>query len=152
VRRQLHNVLIADVGIREDNLGHFVFADQLAELRLRNDRDAVGVQLARQRGRITAIVDMRNLRRGEGDDVEIGVVAEVDVEVVKIPPAGARDEHAFRGHKSLLALVENPERAAANRRRRSSPACARRSAPETNGKLREAARGCQDLKPYISMF
>ena len=50
-RRDVHHVLVRHVRVGEDDLVDLVLADQLLELGLRADRDAVGIELAgEQRG------------------------------------------------------------------------------------------------------
>jgi len=54
--------------------------------------------LTGQRRRIDAAVDVRDLRRGEGDDLVLRLVAVDKVEVVKVAPSGAGDDHASPVH------------------------------------------------------
>ena len=88
----MHHVLVGHVAVGEHDLLHAVLLDQLRHLRLVVDRDALGVQPAGQLGRVLAVVDVRDLRRREGDDLVRFVVAEVRVEVVEVPARGAHDE------------------------------------------------------------
>ena len=62
-------VLVREVGVGEHDLVDGVRADELGQLVLGADRDAVGVARARQRRRIDALVDAGDLRRRERDDL-----------------------------------------------------------------------------------
>ena len=94
-RREVHHVRVGDVGVREHHFVHAVRPDQLIQLGLRHDRDAGGVAVARQIGWVGAAVDVRDLRRGEGNDVHTGIVTEHDVERVEVASAGPSDDHAL---------------------------------------------------------
>jgi len=89
---------VGDVGVGEHDLVHFVEADQVDELTLGNDRDALGISLPGEPGRVGAPVDVRDLGRGECDHVHIGVGTEDDVERVEVTPAGTGDDDAFHDH------------------------------------------------------
>ena len=67
----MHHVLVRDVGVREDDLVHFVLRDQGLELVLRLDRDAVRVALPGELGGVDAPSDVGDLGRGEGDDLVV---------------------------------------------------------------------------------
>jgi hypothetical protein len=97
-RRDVHHVLVRDVRVREDDLVHVVPGDQLLELRLRRDRNPVRIQLARQLLRIDAPVDVRDLRRREGDDLVLLAAAVDEVEVVKVPTGRTCDENPCPCH------------------------------------------------------
>jgi hypothetical protein len=66
-RGEMHHLLVPDIAIGEDDLVDAVAAHRL-ELRLWEDRDAIGVERARERRRIAPRGDARDLRRGEGED------------------------------------------------------------------------------------
>ena len=100
-RRLVHHGLVLQVGVREHDLVDAVLADELRELVLGADLDAVGVQRAGEHGRIDAIVDPGDLGRGEGDDLGLRVVTERDVEVVEVASAGSHDDQL--AHCSLLS-------------------------------------------------
>ncbi len=82
------------VGIREYDLIDFVITDQLLQIALRVDGNALRVERARQRRRIAAAVDIGDLRGGEGDDACAFVLAKDSVEIVKIAAGGAGDHDA----------------------------------------------------------
>jgi hypothetical protein len=69
-----------------------VLADHGLELLLGDDRDAVGIKLPGERGRIDAAVDVRNLCRREGDDLVLRAVPIDDVEVVEVAAGCAGDD------------------------------------------------------------
>jgi len=52
----VHEVLVAHVAVGKDDLFDVVLLDQCGHLRLVVDRDAVGVELAGQGGRVLAVV------------------------------------------------------------------------------------------------
>ena len=92
-RRDVHHVLVRDVGVREDDFVHVVLVDQLLELVLGRDRDPVPVELASQLRRVDPPVDVRNLRRREDDDLVLLAAAVDEVEVVEVPTGRACDQH-----------------------------------------------------------
>ena len=93
-----HHVGIGDVAVGENNLVDVVLLDQLGDAGLLEDGDSLGIEPAGQGGRILAARDVGDLRGSEGDDLVVGVVAEVGVEVVEIPSRRARDDHFLSGH------------------------------------------------------
>ena len=97
----VHDVLVGDVAVGEVDLGDAVLPDQGVELLFGVDGDAVGVELAGQDGRVLPAVDVGDLGRGEGDDLEVRVVPEIGVEIVEIAPRGAHDDHLFHKNFSL---------------------------------------------------
>jgi len=60
---------VAHVRVAEDDIVDPLVLDQLRELALVVDRDPVRVALAGEAGRVPPIVDERDLRRGERDDL-----------------------------------------------------------------------------------
>ena len=91
-RRLVHHRLVLEVGVAEDDLVDVVPVDELRQLLLGPNRYPVRVPPSGERGRIDAIGDSGDLRRREGDDVGVRVVAEGDIEVVEVPPAGSHDD------------------------------------------------------------
>jgi hypothetical protein len=69
-----------------------------ASARVGQDRDPLRIQIAGELGRVDATVDVRDLRRREGDDLGLAVTTVDEVEVVEVAPCGAGDEHAGSGH------------------------------------------------------
>src|SRR3972149_1679127 len=70
----------------------------------RVDRDALRVEGPREGRGVPPALDARDLSRGEGDDLVLLVVPEVDVEVVEVAARGAEDDDASR----LCHAVGNP--------------------------------------------
>jgi len=96
-RRLVHDVLVGEVAVGQHDLVDLVVADDRRQLLLRQDRDAVGVVAAGQRGWVGAAGDPGDLGGGEGDHPGLRVVAEDGVEVVEVAPAGAHDHHGPHG-------------------------------------------------------
>ena len=70
--RLVHHVGVADVAVREDDFVDVVLGDELGEAGLGHDGDARRVARAGERGGEGAVVDPRDLRRGEGDELDCG--------------------------------------------------------------------------------
>jgi hypothetical protein len=100
-RRLVHHRLVLEVGIGEDHLVDAVGANELGQLLLRADRDALGIERPGERGREDAVRDAGNLRRREGDHLRLGVVAEDDVVVVEVASAGSHDDDLAHGWTSF---------------------------------------------------
>ncbi len=97
-----HHVLIVDVRIGEDDLIHPEIADQVRELAFGMDWDSLRIVRPGQLGGVAAAIDVRDLCRGECDDLVTGVAPEEGVEVVEIAPCGAHDQHTCLSHDLLL--------------------------------------------------
>jgi len=95
---EAEDVGVGDVAVREDDLLHLPIADDGLEVRLGEDRDALGIEPAGERRGVLAAVDVRDLRGRESHDVVGGVVAVDDVEVVEVAPCGAHDDGADGAH------------------------------------------------------
>ena len=111
-RRAVHDVLVGHVGVGEDDDFDAVLLDELGHLGLVVDRDAVRVVRTGELGRVLAVVDVRDLRGREGDDLVLLPLAEVGVEVVEVATRGSHDEdfgslcHAHScGCRSLRATI-----------------------------------------------
>lgn len=98
----MHHRLVREVAVGEHDLTHGLAAHQVTQMRLLDDRDAVGVGRPGQLGRIPAAGDLRDLRRGEGYDLVLGPRPEVGVERVEVPAARAQDDHACAIHDSMI--------------------------------------------------
>jgi hypothetical protein len=94
----VHDVLVRHVRVGEDDFVDSALAHERLELFLRTDRDPVGIEAAGELGRVHAAVDVRDLCRGERDDVVFVAVAVDDVEVVEVSSCGAGDEDARPSH------------------------------------------------------
>ncbi len=90
--RPMHHVLVRDVGVSEDHIVHVEVDDQARELVFLMDRDAVRIALPGEDRRIRAVVDVGDLRRGERDDLGLGIVSVDDVEVVEVAAGGSHDQ------------------------------------------------------------
>jgi hypothetical protein len=87
----VHHILVRYVAVGEDNLIHPFILDKPKQIAFRVDRDALGIPLSRQGGRVGSIIDVGNLGGSERHDLVFGVVAEEHVEVMKIASGGAHD-------------------------------------------------------------
>ena len=67
---RVHDLLVAHVAVGEHDRVDGEVPDQGLELALGPDRDALGVALAGERGRVAAVRDAGDLRRGEGDHLD----------------------------------------------------------------------------------
>ena len=89
--REGGNVLPGDVGVREYELFHTFFDGETLEVVLGHDWDAVGIPRPGELGWKDPIVDPRNLGRGEGNHLDIGIVSiEHDV-IVKVAASRTED-------------------------------------------------------------
>ncbi len=100
-----HDVLIGDIAVREDGQIGACFREHALEIGLGFNGNPLRIQRSCQRRGIAATVDVGDLGGREGHHLIIGVIAEEDVEVVKIAPGGTHD-HNLAGillrHCSLL--------------------------------------------------
>ena len=101
-RGLVHHRLVREVRVGEHDLVDLFAADQLRQLLLGPDRNAVRVQRPGERGRVEAVGDPGDLGRREGDDADIGVLAEGEVEVVEVAPSGTHDDDP--AHRMLLSV------------------------------------------------
>src|SRR4030042_3161340 len=92
---------MGNVAVGEMDIIHCVLGDEGVEVRLGVDRDTLGVELARELGRVFAALDVRDLGGGEGDNLVGRVVAEIYVEVVEVPSGGAHDDDFLHNNCSL---------------------------------------------------
>jgi hypothetical protein len=97
-RGDVHHVLVGHVGIGEDDLVDALVADEVGEVFLGPDRDALWVEIACQLGGIDAAVDVRDLRRGERDDLVLLTAPIDEVEVVEVAAGGPRNHYTRARH------------------------------------------------------
>lgn len=83
------------IAVGKDRLVNLMIANQLFEFALRVDRDAVRIERPAQRGRVAPRFDPRNLRRSEGHDLKVWLVAKADIESMKVSSRRAENEDAF---------------------------------------------------------
>ena len=91
-RGQVHQRRIRHIAVGKDHHVDMLVADDLLHLVFFQDGNAVGIEIARQFGGITASCNVGNLGGGEGDYVEFRIVAKHYVEVVKISSSRTKDE------------------------------------------------------------
>ena len=101
-RPDVHHVLVRHVRIGEHHFVDLVLADHFLERGLRQDRNSLRIQRPRQLGGVDAAVDVRDLRRGERDHVELRPVAVDEVEVVEVPSCCPCDQDPSPGHEYIL--------------------------------------------------
>ena len=99
--------MVREIRVAHDDFADLVLGDQLLEFVLRSDRDPVRVVRPAQRRWIRALIDVGDLGGGDGDDLDVRVVAEDDVEVVEIASTGTEDENPLACHR-CLELVRGP--------------------------------------------
>ena len=100
-RRLVHDLLVREVGVGEDDLVHELAPDQLGEITLVVDRDAFGVEGAGERRRVDPVRDAGDLGGRERHDPGVAVAPEDDVEVVEVAPARAHDHDTAHGSSFL---------------------------------------------------
>ncbi len=93
-RAKVHHLLMRDVAVGEDDLLDLPITAEGVQLRLVDDRNALGIKHAGELRRIAAAADAGNLRSGERDHLPRRVVAVDDVEVVEVAAGGAEDDDA----------------------------------------------------------
>src|SRR5205823_12455716 len=93
---QVSDVAVVDVGVGEDARLDGQLRDELRQLLLWEDGDALRIPRAGEGGGILATLDAGDLGGGEGDDLNRRVIAENDVEVVEVPSGGPHDQYAAR--------------------------------------------------------
>ena len=91
LRGPVHDVLVAQIRVGQDDRVDALLPNDLAELRLRPDRDARRVEPSGERRRVRPPVDPGDLRRGEGHDPHRVVFSEHGVEVVEVSSPGPHD-------------------------------------------------------------
>ena len=97
-------MVVRDVRVREDDLVDALGRDDVDELGLGPDGDAVGVTGPGELGRVAAVVDAGDLRRREGHDLRAPVGAKDGVEVVEIASAGSGDDDPTY-HRAVHRLI-----------------------------------------------
>jgi len=99
----MHDVLMGHIGISEDDLIDLMFPDQVYQRILRHDRDTLGVQAAGQLSRVGSAFNIRNLCSRECHHLVVLVVAEIDIEVVKVAAGRAHDNHTTPFHEAPIS-------------------------------------------------
>jgi hypothetical protein len=88
----VHDVLVTDVAVGEDNLVDAQPPDEVLPLVLGVDGDAGGVQAARELGRIAATGNVGDLCGSEGDNLVLRVISVDQVEVVEVAASRAENQ------------------------------------------------------------
>jgi hypothetical protein len=99
---QVHHGLVGEITVGENYFVDAAGLDQLLELALRVDRNALRVTRAGQRRGVAAPRDVRDLGGGEGHHLHSGVVPEGDVEVVEVAPGRAQDQDPAPKHLFII--------------------------------------------------
>jgi hypothetical protein len=101
----LVDIAVADVAVGEDGFVDLLVLQEVDELLFGMDRDAIRVELPRDRRRIAAVVDEGDLGRRERNDFDVGVVPVAGVEEVKVSACGAEDQDSRSRHGALVSTV-----------------------------------------------
>ena len=84
----MHYGRMRQVAVSENDLLNLVPMDDLFQIGLRKNRNAVRIDWSAQRLRIASILDARNLRGRKPRDLLARIVTKADVEGVKISSSG----------------------------------------------------------------
>src|SRR5581483_2817583 len=88
---QMHEGQIRNIAVRKDNSVNGFVADQTLHFLLFEDRNAFWIQRASQLRRIAPVGDIGNLSGGKGDDLNLGIVAKYNIEIVEVASCGSND-------------------------------------------------------------
>ena len=99
----MHHVLMRHVAIGKHDLDRRMGAAKRFELALLDDRDAVRVERARERGGIAPAGNARDLRRRECHHLRRRVVAIHDIEVVEVASGRSDDDDTAPACRRTLA-------------------------------------------------
>jgi hypothetical protein len=94
----VHDCGVRHVTVCENALVRVQFLNQLLQVLLRVNGNAVRVEASRERGRVLAAGYVGDLRRGERHDVIRGIVSVKSIEVVEVAPGGADDNYSALLH------------------------------------------------------
>jgi hypothetical protein len=94
----MHHLLVRHIAVGEDDFVDVFPLDQVLDLGLGQDGDAIRVERTGQLGRIAAPGDVGDLRRGEGHHLAGRIAPEHPVEVVEVPTGSAQDHHPPARH------------------------------------------------------
>jgi len=101
----VHHELVGHVAVGEDDPVDLLAGEDLLQLGLRDDVDAVRVERPGELRRVPTVIDPGNLGGREGDNLDAGVVAVDDVEVVEVAPGGAHDHDLCAVHGRPLLRI-----------------------------------------------
>ena len=106
----VHDVLVGHVAVGEDHEVDLLVGEQVLQLGLGHDLNAVRIERPGQLHGIAAPGDARNLSgRGKRHDLDARVVAVDDVEVMEVAPSGPHDHHTSAIH-GVPALPQSRRR------------------------------------------
>jgi hypothetical protein len=91
-------VVEAYVGISEDDFIDVVVIQQIIEFFFGADRNTVRVQRACKRGRITTIVDVRDLRRRDSNDIDFRIIPVTAIENMEVTSRSSHDNDLSTHH------------------------------------------------------
>jgi hypothetical protein len=94
----LVQVVEAYVGISEDDFVDVVVIQQIIEFFFGADRNAVRIQGAGKRGWITTIVDVRDLRRRDSNDIDFRIVPVTAIENMEVTSRSPHDNDLSTHH------------------------------------------------------
>ncbi len=105
--RLVHHLDMREIRVGKDGFVDVLAGDQVGQLLLRHDGDAVGIKRPGERRRVGAAFDAGNLGGSEGHDLRRVVMAEHRVEVVEVAASGSQDHDTTLsvGHGSILHLA-----------------------------------------------
>ena len=97
-------MLMRHVAVGENDLIDCLRAAQFVEFRFGNDRNAIGIQRAGKRWRITTAGNAGDLRCSEGDDLGGRIIAKDHVEIMEIASCGADNDNAATAVITIASL------------------------------------------------
>ena len=93
---------MTDIRVRELDRVDSPAANEILQVILGLDRDALRIEGTGEGRRVPAALDLGDLGGGKSDHVVVAVFAEENVEVVEVPARGAQDHQSSR-HDFLLS-------------------------------------------------
>src|SRR5208283_1089158 len=97
-RGLVHDLGVRKVGVGEDHEVHRFPTNEVLELVLRHDRDALRVSRAGETRGVDPTGDVRDLRRRERDHLEFRTAPVEEVEVVEVSPGRTYDDDSLKSH------------------------------------------------------
>jgi len=85
----MHQILMGNVAVGENDNVHTVIRNQTFEIFLFENRDPIGVQAPGQGRGITAPRDIRDLSGGKSNHLVVEILTKNNVEVVKVAACGS---------------------------------------------------------------
>src|SRR5208282_575204 len=97
---EMHEVLVGNIAIGKHYRINRVFSDQVFQIFLFEDRNALRIQAAGQFRRITTAGNVGNLSGSERNYLVVGIITKYDVEIVEVPAGGTQNQNSLHGHTS----------------------------------------------------